>query len=487
MPRLLSAVLLGLLVGCAVQPRAPSTAAAAALGAADAAAEAWQIALLDWRESRGDEAAERLREAGEALREASAACVALTDCSSAPLLERYADLLAAQAELLMQHPAMASEGLALDGEGGALVEAVAESAVEASDADGRAALQDSLAQINGHDLRELITLNGPVKAALNEWLTWMRPQLLEAFENYQFMRHRMWPEYQAAGLPEALLFGILAKESAGKVHAVSRAGAAGPLQFMPATGMRLGLGRDADGFDLRFDPQLSARANVRYLNERFVEFNQDLALALAAYNGGEGRLGRLYRQTGRRGFWDGALHRQLPAETRDYVPMVLAAAWLFLHPQDYGLEFTAPEVQPQQLVLEREASLNQLAICVGQRGSRSGWFRALRNLNPRHLPHTTLPAGTELEVPAAVAEGYRQDCLHGDRAKTALQLASAAKRHPASSIAGSYTVRRGDTLGAIARRHRCASPEALAQANGIKPPAYLIRPGQSLRLAGCRG
>jgi membrane-bound lytic murein transglycosylase D len=98
-----------------------------------------------------------------------------------------------------------------------------------------------------------------------------------------------------------------------------------------------------------------------------------------------------------------------------------------------------------------------------------------------------LPAGTELEAPAAVVEGYRQGCLHGERANTALQLANAAKRHPASSVAGSYTVRRGDTIAAIARRHRCASPKALARANGIEPPAYLIRPGQNLRLTGCRG
>ena len=50
--------------------------------------------------------------------------------------------------------------------------------------------------------------------------------------NYQYLRFEMWPEYQKAGLPEAMLFGILAKESGGKVHAVSRSGAAGPLQFM---------------------------------------------------------------------------------------------------------------------------------------------------------------------------------------------------------------------------------------------------------------
>src|SRR3546814_11557370 len=96
----------------------------------------------------------------------------------------------------------------------------------------------------------------------------MRGQLISSHENYQYMRYLMWPQYERAGLPEALLFGIMAKESNGKVHATSRAGAAGPMQFMFATGKRFGLGVDATGFDTRYDPNASAEASVAYLNER---------------------------------------------------------------------------------------------------------------------------------------------------------------------------------------------------------------------------
>ena len=117
------------------------------------------------------------------------------------------------------------------------------------------------------------------------------------------MRYLMSPEYERAGLPEALLFGIMAKESGGKVHAVSRAGASGPLQFMPATGTRFGLYRDGTGFDTRFDPQQSARANAAYINERFAELNRNLEYTIAAYNGGEGRAARLYRANGGASFW----------------------------------------------------------------------------------------------------------------------------------------------------------------------------------------
>jgi len=101
----------------------------------------------------------------------------------------------------------------------------------------------------------------------------------------------MWPEYEKAGLPEALLFGMLAKESGGKVHAVSRSGASGPLQFMYATGLRFGLGT-VDGFDQRFDPKLSARANAAYVNEQLAIFNNQLELVIGAYNGGEGAMQR---------------------------------------------------------------------------------------------------------------------------------------------------------------------------------------------------
>src|SRR5574337_255213 len=152
--------------------------------------------------------------------------------------------------------------------------------------------QRSVTLLHGQKLSQLIAMNGPVKAALEMWLTQRRPQLMDAWVNYQYLRYQMWPQYQKADLPEALLFGIMAKESGGKVHAVSRSGASGPLQFMYATGMRFGLGVD-NGFDTRFDPAASARANAEYLNEQLRIFNNNLELVIAAYNGGEGRMRRV--------------------------------------------------------------------------------------------------------------------------------------------------------------------------------------------------
>ncbi|HTA66429.1 MAG TPA: transglycosylase SLT domain-containing protein [Xanthomonadaceae bacterium] len=355
--------------------------------------------------------------------------------------------------------------------------------------------------LKGRDLREIITLNEPMKAALTEWLTNNRAQLIDAWENYQYMRQLMWPEYQREGLPEALLFGIMAQESGGKVHAVSRSGAAGLLQFMPATGAAYGLGV-IDGFDTRYDPTLSTRANVEYFNARFAELGNNLELAIAAYNGGEGRVARLYNNTGGKGFWDPDVYSQLPPETRDYVPRVLAAAWLFLNAKDYGLQFPRVNAgEPQMLTLARGTSINELTLCLGNNGVRDGWFRALRNLNPRYDPHDPIPAGTVLRVPPYVTHLYRENCIDNQaRAQMAADLAAARKptviAQPPSAPepeevasndrrqpAYTYTAGRGETLAEIADRKDCDASE-LARTNGIRA-SHPLRKGQKIKMVGC--
>ncbi|MBL0027780.1 MAG: transglycosylase SLT domain-containing protein [Rhodanobacteraceae bacterium] len=182
-------------------------------------------------------------------------------------------------------------------------------------------------------------------------------------------------------------------------------------------GARLRLARNS-GFDDRFDPALITRANADYLNDRFRELNNDLELALGAYNGGEGRMRRL-SGNGSRGFWEAPVYNALPPETRDYVPMVLAAAWLFLHPEDYGLEFAKFDARPGQIVLERAMSINELSVCMGQFGNPRGWFRTLRNLNPRYEADARIDARTTPDVPEAAAKAYAARCRSGLLAQTA--------------------------------------------------------------------
>jgi membrane-bound lytic murein transglycosylase D len=331
--------------------------------------------------------------------------------------------------------------------------------------------------LTGADLEDLIPMNRRVMAALNDWLTWNRPALMEAYRNYGFLRESVAPVYEEAGLPEALLFAMMAKESGAKVHAYSRAGAAGPLQFMGRTGQRYGL-RSVNGFDMRLDPVAATRANSRYMKDLLERFDGRLELALAAYNMGQTRLDRLRRRHRGADFWDPGLYHSLPWETRNYVPKVMAAAWLFLHPVENGLELPAVETNATTIALEREASLGELAVCLGQAHDPDGWFRTLRNLNPRMSPGERTASGAPLVIPTHLVPVYNERC--GENAPL-MELARALHDadYPEKPELMRYVVQRGDTLAEIAARHRCSLRE-LASMNGVKGPDFVIHVGQQL-------
>ncbi len=373
----------------------------------------------------------------------------------------------------------------------------------------------SLLGEEGQRFVRMVQFNPAVQAGIRRWLTDMRPSLMDSYENYRYMRHLMSPAFKRQGLPEALLFGIMAKESNGKVHVGSRAGAVGPMQFMPATGKRFGLGDDGTGFDTRYDPRSAADAAASYLTERMRGLDNSIELSLAAYNGGEGRAARIYQSTGGRSFWDADVYAQFPAETKDYVPMVIAAAWLYLHPRDYGIQWPRVSSKPATIRLLQPTSIYQLTICLGNSGSRDGYMRALRNLNPRHAADEGLPTGTALNGTVRLARLYEYYCAPGKRrgelarqlvssnvqsavvrvgAVTSLSPSAAAPVSPASmpvkiaskpASSKTYKVQRGDTLSSIARKQGCEIRD-FAKANRLKAPKYAIRPGQSLTLDGCK-
>jgi peptidoglycan lytic transglycosylase D len=259
------------------------------------------------------------------------------------------------------------------------------------------------------DLATAIPLTAPVKRALNDWLTWNRPQLADAYENYLFLREQIAPIYEKAGLPEALLFGLMAQETGAKVHSYSSAGAAGPLQFMPATARRYGLER-ISGFDMRLDPVASTQASAGYLTAQLATFGNDLPMALAAYNGGENRVAALRRHLRASSFWDPKLSEALPIETRNYVPAVLAAMWIFVHAEDCGLASPALEVGTTTITLKEPVSIGELSICLGPSQNRRGWFRTLRNLNPRMSGNERIDAGEKLHVPSMLVPKYVEQC-----------------------------------------------------------------------------
>lgn len=449
----------------------------------------FEVALLEARKGDARKAQGDIRAMLDDLQAIAVRCDATRGCDGSRFVSAYDRLLRLGVQYFADDPAQDQSADPVT----ETVEAGEDSPVVAS----LPAMERTITLLKGRELAEILTINDAVKAGLEQWLTQYRPNLMTAYVNYQFMRYRMWPEYHRAGLPEALLFGMLAKESGGRVHAVSRAGASGPLQFMYATGLRFGLS-SSGGFDQRFDPGLSARANAAYLNEQLAIFNGNLELVIAAYNGGEGRIQRLAGRGGGTSFWDPKVYGTLPVETRDYVPMVLAAAWLFLHPERYNLVFPKIDGRPGSISLTEPATLTELTVCFGNEGGLyEGWFRALRNLNPALDPQQRLAVGTRLEVPAQLEAAYAKSCASGRWAVLAKDLNKATSVIAASkpvpskpvvataSAAKQYIVRSGDNLAAIARKSGCAKTEDIARLNGIRGPNYAIRAGQRLKMPAC--
>lgn len=475
------------------------------------------LALVDAADPKGQAEADA---ALEDMEDVLADCVGQRGCQMGTLLASYKRLLKGQVDAGSEEEAelgIATGPVLADPDHvGPLVADVPEAA--------RAA---QLLNDHRHAFDGMVEYNPAVQAGIRRWLTDWRPQLLNSYENYANLRAVMWPEWEKRGLPEALLFGIMAKESNGRVHASSRAGAAGLMQFMPATGRRFGLGPDGTGFDTRFDARSSAEASAAFINERLRGLNNNIEMALAGYNGGEGRAARVYRQSGGQSFWSQWSYNEFPAETRDYVPMVIAAAWIFLHPQQYGVELPRINATPATIKLAKSTTIYELTICLGSNNTRDGYMRVLRNLNPRYQADGWIPAGTVINATTRIAGLYSRYCVSGPRADLARALITAdvnaaikrpeavtynpsvavgdvspfdqsvmARPAPATpppaprpsarpAPARTHTVVRGDNLGAIARRYNCELPQ-LARANGLRAPAYALKPGQKLKLEGCR-
>jgi membrane-bound lytic murein transglycosylase D len=329
--------------------------------------------------------------------------------------------------------------------------------------------------------------------------------------------------FEAAGIPKDLVF-MAHVESAFKTNAYSRSRAKGIFQFIAGTGRRYGLRIDS-WVDERSDPQKSAHAAAAYLKDLYGMFG-DWYLALAAYNAGEGKIQRSLAQTRKSDFWSLASTRSLRAETRNYVPAILAATLIAKQPQKFGFD-VEPEAPFASDVIKIEGQTDLRVL------ARLGDIdpETLRQMNPHLRRGVTPPGGSiEVHVPAgrgeAVTEAYANlpaaDRLVLARHQVAKgeSLNAIAQRYGVTSLAisnanrlgknpsmragqeliipavvakapdvdgvrlsgGSYRVRKGDTLSSIARLYR-TTPNKIAVASGIQVRSPL-RVGQRLSIPG---
>lgn len=266
--------------------------------------------------------------------------------------------------------------------------------------------------------------------------------------------------FRAEGLPLDLAYVPLV-ESAFNPNALSRTKAKGVWQFMRGTGLENGLRQDWY-IDERSDPEKATIAAAKYLSTLAGMFDGDWHLALASYNGGPGRLQRAMKQGRADDFWTLANNpRILPRETRDYVPMILAAIVIARNPAQYGFEFESEVPHAYETVtLDKPVDLRRVAEWADTTISN------IQTLNPE-LRRWTTPIRDDaytLKVPAGTA----------DVVKAKLEDASTADL---ASLRW-YTVKRGDTLSTIARTLRVSRAD-LAEANYLKLTSR-VEPGSKL-------
>jgi membrane-bound lytic murein transglycosylase D len=190
----------------------------------------------------------------------------------------------------------------------------------------------------------------------------------------------------ARGMPRDLLY-LAMIESGFEPAATSHAAAVGVWQFIPASGKRFGLAIDR-AVDERRDPVRSTEAALDYLEFLHRRFGS-WYLAAAAYNTGEGRVGRIMRQEfGRvKAASEEDYYRiwpRLPRETRDYVPLMIAAARITKDPEAYG--FRPMQLAPrtwEEVTAAPSTSLDVLARTYGTTVAE------IRTLNPQFLIERT--------------------------------------------------------------------------------------------------
>jgi membrane-bound lytic murein transglycosylase D len=276
--------------------------------------------------------------------------------------------------------------------------------------------------------------SGPVQAQLDRFVR--NPGNVE-----RIMRrgtpylHHILSEINRRGLPTELAL-LPAVESAFDPFARSPQGAAGLWQFMPRTAGSLGLKRNA-WYDGRRDVIAATDAALDYLTQLQQRFDGDWMLALAAYNAGPTRVQRAIRHNRNNGkpvdFW----HLQLPKETRDYVPKLLALRTLITMPASFGLTLPAVPDSPNFSVVD---SGGQLDLGVAARLAGIS-MDEMRRLNPAFSRQTVRRGGTHrLLIPTARAASFRN------------QLAGLAEQQRVQWVR--HRIRAGDTLGAIAQRYR---------------------------------
>jgi membrane-bound lytic murein transglycosylase D len=245
-----------------------------------------------------------------------------------------------------------------------------------------------------------LVINDPVAGFISYFSSKGRGTLMRSLERagrYQAMISAVLAEEK---LPQDLIYQAVA-ESGFQPQAVNRSGAGGMWQFMPY-GV-YGLNRNG-WYDERFDPEKSTHAYARYMKVLYSELG-DWYLAMAAYDWGPGNVQKAVERTGYADFWELYHRNALPKETKNYVPIIIAAAIMAKNPQQYGLQSLTPDppLVTDTVSTDYSVDLRLVSDLV------EAPVQEIADLNPSLLRMST-PADTpfELHLPAGSKDLYQK-------------------------------------------------------------------------------
>ena len=339
--------------------------------------------------------------------------------------------------------------------------------------------------------------------------------LLRSLERAGKYKEMISKNLRDQGVPQDLIYLAVAESGFQPQALNARSGAGGMWQFMP-TGA-YGLARNG-WFDERFDPEKSSIAYAKYMKALYNQFG-DWYLAMAAYNWGPGNVQRAVMRTGYADFWELYRRSNLPAETKNYVPGIIAAIIMAKNPEQYGLDKIVPDAPVVSDTVTVDYAIDLRLVADVTNSS----LPEIVALNPSLLRMTTprdmsfdlhIPMGTRdvfaeriKDIPEdkrsswrfhVVKDGETLDSIaaalhaHANDIATTNELAKGDGVEagdelvvPVASAASSvgpqrYAVRRGDTLITVADRFG-VSVEELRRWNHLS--SNIVKPGSSIAVA----
>jgi len=218
-------------------------------------------------------------------------------------------------------------------------------------------IEETVEIIEGH---VPITYNKKVASIIKYYQNQGRPYIKQWLNREDKYKEIILPILKEEGLPPEIFY-VAMVESGLKTDAKSYASAVGPWQFISSTAKVFGLKKNYY-IDERRDIEKSTRAACKYLKRLYKEFD-NWYLAFAAYNCGETRVRRHINYFNTRNFWE---LKNIPKETQNYIPSILAIIFISKNPEKYNFEVNPDKYFKWNVIdINKSVKIDDISKCSG--------------------------------------------------------------------------------------------------------------------------